>query len=348
MTRPVLSIGIPTYNHAPLLKSALYSILPTVRELHPLVEVVVSDNCSADDTEAVVRMAEAWGPVSYVRNERNLGMMRNLLQLYDTLLTGTFLWVIGDDDLIRPEGIKRVLKVIETNPDVDYIFANTSPRHEADRTAFNRLVNSDDFPDLWPAKAAERGDYAATFEALIDPKVDETFLGSIMCSVVRASRWREHQIQLSGEAQFGSTLPESYPNIMILAQTMVNRKAYYIGYPCSIAFWGVQNWSGYQALYVLLRMQEALEYYAHCGVERERIERCRADLLERSGPALWAMLRPDDVQGREYFSVLRFIYLNRYHARKIYQMLLPILRYRLKSLLYQAVGRKRPDKLANS
>lgn len=50
--KPLLSICIPTYNHAELLK-LLVSLVPQLL-LTGSVEIVVSDNCSTDHTAEIV------------------------------------------------------------------------------------------------------------------------------------------------------------------------------------------------------------------------------------------------------------------------------------------------------
>ncbi len=50
---PLVTIAIPTYNRADgYLKQALQS---AVNQTYKNIEIVVSDNCSPDNTEAVVR-----------------------------------------------------------------------------------------------------------------------------------------------------------------------------------------------------------------------------------------------------------------------------------------------------
>src|SRR6187200_310428 len=51
MTPPLFSIVIPTYNRSELVQGAVRSILDQTFDDY---EVVVSDNCSQDDTQAVI------------------------------------------------------------------------------------------------------------------------------------------------------------------------------------------------------------------------------------------------------------------------------------------------------
>jgi len=96
---PLVTIGIPTYNRARgYLREALSSALAQTYER---VEVVVADNCSEDDTEAVVR--EVGGDrVRYHRHERNVGAQGNFNSLL-ALAGGDYFLLLHDDDAVDPD-----------------------------------------------------------------------------------------------------------------------------------------------------------------------------------------------------------------------------------------------------
>jgi len=319
---PLLSICIPTYNRAHLLESALYSLAPQVKAASPDVELIVSDNCSTDNTQEIVERAREWGPIRYYRNTQNEGAARNILRLTNELASGEFAWILCDDDLVRPDGVGSVLTVLKAYPDVDYIFVNVSPKHHNERHALSGLISGADFPELLPTKARNLEDrYVERWEEMIDPDIDEVFLGSAMCSVFRLSCWMEHQLELDINDEVFSSLDQTYPHAVILAHTMRGRKAYYIGYPHIITFFGKQEWLGYLPLIITVRLQELLDLYRHLGIEKERVERCRQFLLSYSIGSLQAILRDPNTPGRRYFSLCKFLWRNRYHRRQLVGML---------------------------
>jgi abequosyltransferase len=56
MKKPLLSICIPTYNREKYLKSAIESVLSQADEKNRnLIEICISDNCSKDNTEKLVK-----------------------------------------------------------------------------------------------------------------------------------------------------------------------------------------------------------------------------------------------------------------------------------------------------
>jgi glycosyltransferase involved in cell wall biosynthesis len=96
---PKLSFCIPTYNNVNELKSTVESILNQLEESDS-VEIVISDNCSQDDTEIVaLEFCMRYPFISYVRNEKNIGVGRNIYNVLKSA-RGEFLWLLGDDKLL--------------------------------------------------------------------------------------------------------------------------------------------------------------------------------------------------------------------------------------------------------
>lgn len=80
MGKPILSICIPTYNRSRQLTQALESIVH--QEGFEEIEVVISDNCSTDETEAVgLRYRELYPNIRYYRNDENIGVANQPLVL---------------------------------------------------------------------------------------------------------------------------------------------------------------------------------------------------------------------------------------------------------------------------
>jgi abequosyltransferase len=108
-----LSIAVPTYRRAYWLGRCLAEVLAQVAPLPPnTVEVLVSDNASPDETPAVLAGLKALHPALRVhRNPTNIGPEANFRLLRD-LARGDYLWVLGDDDLLLPGAVARVLDLI--------------------------------------------------------------------------------------------------------------------------------------------------------------------------------------------------------------------------------------------
>jgi len=315
MSDPLLSICVPTYNRARLLESALFSLVPQVVESGDAVELVVSDNCSDDGTaEVVARYLEKGAPIRYYRNARNLGAARNVLLLCSELALGEYCWVLGDDDIVRPDGVAHILSVLREHPEVDYVFVNVSLLPPEKRAGFDRPVSGADFPELNPTKCSDLSDrLVARWEELIDPAIDDVYLGSLMCSVFRLRKWREYPLAIDPDAAPFSSLAMTYPHSMVMAHTLRGCASFYIGHPCVITFFGRQEWSALLPMIICVRLQELLDLYLTLGMGGRRVDACRLHLLRGSGRSLTGLLSDPDMPGREYFSLWKFIRQNRNH-----------------------------------
>lgn len=109
-TRPLLTIAIPTWNRATFLMQTLEQLRQeTVAIPNGHVEILVSDNCSSDDTSDVVHtFSESGIPLRYVRNERNIGSDANIAQCFN-LAKSKFVLILGDDDLFTDGALRLVL-----------------------------------------------------------------------------------------------------------------------------------------------------------------------------------------------------------------------------------------------
>ncbi|MEI9919617.1 MAG: glycosyltransferase family 2 protein [Bacteroidota bacterium] len=113
MTKPLLSIAIPTYKRAALLDLCLGQICKQL-EQPGLVELIVSDNASPDDTPAIVKKYQDAGhKITYTRNEENVGADRNILQAFK-MATGKYVVVFSDDDVLIEGAIDGILKLLSS------------------------------------------------------------------------------------------------------------------------------------------------------------------------------------------------------------------------------------------
>src|SRR4051812_7042750 len=109
-----LSICIPTYNRAALVRATLLRLAATPDAFD---EVVVSDNASSDDTEAVVAaLTPQFQHLVYVRQPRNIGMLPNF-QAALSLGTSDLLFPLSDDDALLPERLRDAIALLEADPE---------------------------------------------------------------------------------------------------------------------------------------------------------------------------------------------------------------------------------------
>jgi glycosyltransferase involved in cell wall biosynthesis len=116
--RPVVSIVMPTFRRAHHLRDSIGSLL---RQTFTDLELIVHDDASPDDTQAVV--ASIADPrVRYFRNARNLRMPANLnAGLSHT--RGRFVLVCHDHDLYEPDLVERMVSALSADGGIAYVHA---------------------------------------------------------------------------------------------------------------------------------------------------------------------------------------------------------------------------------
>lgn len=115
MQRPVLSICIPTFNRATYLKECLKSIVSQLKnkDFQKVVEVVVSDNDSTDNTCDIVKnFNKKFKNIKYFKNKKNIGGDRNIIKAA-SYATGDYIWFFGDDDMHYPDSLREVTDIIK-------------------------------------------------------------------------------------------------------------------------------------------------------------------------------------------------------------------------------------------
>jgi abequosyltransferase len=111
--RPLLTIAVPTYNRSGFLAELLEALQPQLAD-EERVELLIFDNASPDDTPAVVQDFRRRGlALRYCRNDSNVGADGNFVRCYEAAC-GEYVWILGDDDILLPGGLKVVLGHLES------------------------------------------------------------------------------------------------------------------------------------------------------------------------------------------------------------------------------------------
>src|SRR6267142_1037419 len=119
MTRPRLSICIATYNRASLLRETLTHLRDVCDDD---VEIVVSDNCSPDDTQDVISsFAGCFRHFRAIRQATNRGALPNFAAAM-SLARGRYLYPLADDDQIHMQGLQNAISIMEERPKIVAVF----------------------------------------------------------------------------------------------------------------------------------------------------------------------------------------------------------------------------------
>jgi len=112
MTQPLVSIALCTYNGAKYLAQQLDSL---VNQTYPSIEIIAVDDCSTDETFAVLTAyAAKYHQFKIYRNEENLGFTGNFERAVK-LCSGEMIALCDQDDTWLPEKIELQVKAIGDN-----------------------------------------------------------------------------------------------------------------------------------------------------------------------------------------------------------------------------------------
>jgi len=126
--RPLLSCAIATGNRAASLRRSLPRVLESTRPWRDLVEVVVCDDASIDDTAAIVTRLAGERNLATHRNPNALGMPGNLRAAAQHA-RGAFIWLLTDCCLLTDGAMENVLEGLATYPDIETAYLNYSIGH---------------------------------------------------------------------------------------------------------------------------------------------------------------------------------------------------------------------------
>ncbi|MBY0384324.1 glycosyltransferase, partial [bacterium] len=122
--KPLLSILIPTHNREDLLKETLESVFKQKSGLDR-IEVIISDDASKDGTQLYLQNLlknHKKFPLSVFHHEKNLGGPQNWKFLLSKA-QGEFVYLLSDDDTIKPTFLEKYFDCIKNHPQVDLIYS---------------------------------------------------------------------------------------------------------------------------------------------------------------------------------------------------------------------------------
>jgi glycosyltransferase involved in cell wall biosynthesis len=105
---PKVTVCMPVFNGSEYIAEAIESVLAqTYRDF----QLIVSDNCSSDDTGAIVQRFDD-PRIRYSKNATNLGLIGNMNRCLE-LATGDYLCIFHHDDVMLPENLARKVQVLD-------------------------------------------------------------------------------------------------------------------------------------------------------------------------------------------------------------------------------------------
>jgi glycosyltransferase involved in cell wall biosynthesis len=119
MTKPKVSVCIPSYNNAEYLPQAIESVL---FQTFADYELLIIDDCSTDGTAGVATgYAARDGRIRYLANERNLGMVENWNRCIREARGEYVKYVFGDDLLSSPDALGKMVALLDGDSGISLV-----------------------------------------------------------------------------------------------------------------------------------------------------------------------------------------------------------------------------------
>ena len=116
---PTVSVCIPVYNGSAYIAESIESVLgQTYKDLC----IIILDNCSTDGTADIIRKFKD-SRIRYIRNEKNIGLVKNHNRCIELCET-KYLNIWHHDDIMMPENLEKKISILEKENHVGLIFSN--------------------------------------------------------------------------------------------------------------------------------------------------------------------------------------------------------------------------------
>lgn len=117
--QPLVSVIIPTYNRPEYLKQAIAS---AVKQTYQNIEIIVSDNCSPENPQALVA---SFGDsrIRFWRHQQNVGMIANQQHGFK-MARGKYVASLHDDDIWNEDFLAKLVPPLEANSELILAFSD--------------------------------------------------------------------------------------------------------------------------------------------------------------------------------------------------------------------------------
>ena len=213
---------------------------------------------------------------------------------------GRYIWILGDDDLVKPGSIEKIVHVLKSHTDLALVYLNYAYTHEDDA---NTVSDIDKFLSKGIPVVTPGTDILGTVSRVSTES--ENFFTAIYCLVFR----RDHALRAYSQNTEGrpfSTMLPCIPTPNHVLHFMMNEPAYWIGEPQLVVNLNV-SWMKYAPLWILERIPEAYDLAERMGAEPQAVDRWRNHNLPGVVHFFREIYETDNEGNIVYFSPSRLI-----------------------------------------
>ena len=201
---PLVTIAIPTFNRARLLKDCILSALS---QTYQHFEIVVSDNASTDETVEVLRQFRD-RRLRVIRQRSNIGMLPN----WNACLAeakGDYILFVSDDDRIAPWMLEKCMALVKREPKLPIILTLADLQAAPDEPVRHAMPNGKFSTEIWDG-----------VDMLVECLRDNIL--TVMCSIVIRTD------ALRARGGFPTNFPNFGADVAAWAPIMLNGRAGFV------------------------------------------------------------------------------------------------------------------------
>jgi len=304
-----LSICIPTYNRNFHLINCLNSLKLESLNSNLNLEVCVSDNCSTESIDPIIKNYERYLKIIYNKNDKNIGVAKNIIKSV-SLASGEFIWLIGNDDFVLPNSFNFLYELIKKNSDVDFYYVNS---YNLDQNILKQFKHPLDPKDINLSDLKKFSNYNQSkklkFFDLIDPNKSYEFMLSMNLCIFRRKYWNKNLNQIDqkkiSETNLYSTFDNTAPHVKIWSKAFKNKTAYFISKPLTINVHGPrsEDWGNLYPFVEGVRIPQILDLYRKNGLPFLQYVWCKNFALRRFIPSLYNILKNSNNSGLKHINL---------------------------------------------
>lgn len=252
MNSLLLSVCVPTYNGDNHIELCLESLVKAFKN-NSDVEIIISDNCSSDNTPELLKKYSEYANFRIYKNNTNLGFTGNVNILLNKYARGKYCWIIGDDDLVDPD----VFKLLEPLLRQDYPFFSIC----------HRVVKPKELKNLRDFGNREAHFCVGSYFECIDKIVkDSNILGTFMSSQLylhdRVKSFNLSALSTLDWSDFRTIFPNSY---MVMKTFQNDGNCCCITTPLISALSHSKSWDDKK---YHINMKVLPDYYSYCRKQK--------------------------------------------------------------------------------
>ena len=152
---PKVSVIIPNYNHVRFIEKRIRSVL---QQTYQNLEVICLDDASTDGSIQIIAKFESDPRVQTIYNDVNSGSPFKQWEKGLQIAKGEYIWIAESDDYANPNFLETLVKVLDQNPNVGLVYAQSLGIDENDQFIRHWKTWTDDLDsDRWSHDFINRG-----------------------------------------------------------------------------------------------------------------------------------------------------------------------------------------------